>query len=102
MAPSSPGGPPASTGYRGLPPARGVEGGERLGDPLEFRRRDDERRGDLQGHAAEQPGDHAALANVGDQPGGRPAPVRNACTAEAITRAVPRGPWRPEVPAAQI
>ena len=43
---------------------RGVQGsGERLGDALDLGRGDDERRRDLEGDAAQQPGDHAALAD---------------------------------------
>src|SRR5580658_4364976 len=51
-------------------PGNGVErGGESLGDLIDFRLGDRERRRDLQRHAAQQPRDHASLADLGHQPG---------------------------------
>src|SRR3984885_154554 len=54
----------------GSAPGNGVErGGERLGDLVDLRLGDRERRRDLQRHAAQQPGDDAPLADLGPQPG---------------------------------
>src|SRR5579859_1633532 len=69
-------GPTTTYQWRGmarLASGHGVEGvREDLRDPGDLRLGDHERRGHLEGDAAQQPGDHATLADAGDQPGPDP------------------------------